>query len=144
MLRMARNGLAHRALGTTHAQNSTPHLAVVAAGVCTALPVVYLSARGFSGTDIYGWMGSLSVYGFITAYGLAAVALPFYLKRNHTLRAGTLLLAAAAALAMLLALAGTLYPVPDSPYNWLPYLYLGYIVCGMGWFFVKRRRVVAE
>jgi amino acid transporter len=143
MLRMAQNGLAHRALGTTHAQNSTPHFAVLVTGVCTALPVVYLSARGFNGTDIYGWMGSLSVYGFITAYGLAAVALPFYMKRNHKLTAGTVLLAGAAALAMLLALAGTVYPVPDSPYNWLPYLYLGYIGCGLGWFFVSRRRVVA-
>ena len=140
MLRMAQNGLAHRALGTTHAQNSTPHFAVLLTGFCTAVPVIYLAARGFSGTDIYGWLGSLSVYGFITAYGLAAVALPFYLKRKSNLSAGTLLIAIAAALAMLLALAGTLYPVPDSPYNWLPYLYLGYIACGTGWYFISKRR----
>jgi amino acid transporter len=140
MLRMAQNGLAHRALGTTHAKNSTPHFAVLLTGICTALPVLYLAARGFGGTDIYGWMGSLSVYGFITAYGLAAVALPVYLKRNHRLSTGTLLLAGSATLAMLLALAGTLYPVPDRPYNWLPYLYLAYIACGTAWFFLNRRR----
>jgi len=139
LLRMAQNGLAHRWLGTTHHRNSTPHLAVLLMGVCTALPVAVLSARGVTGTDIYGWMGSLSVYGFITCYGLAAIALPFYLKRNHHLTTGTIVLSVAATLAMLLALAGTLYPVPDRPYNWLPYMYLFYLACGTGWFYVSRR-----
>jgi hypothetical protein len=47
----------------------------------------------------------------------------------------------AAGTAMLLALAGTLYPVPtDQPYNWLPYLYLVYLACGTVWFFVSGRR----
>lgn len=139
MLRMAQDGLAHSGLGTTHHKNSTPHAAVVLMGICTALPVVGLAARGVTGSDIYGWMGSLAVYGFITCYGLAAIALPVYLKRNHHLTTGTILLSAAAALAMLLALAGTLYPVPDSPYNWLPYFYLAYLACGTGWFFLNRR-----
>jgi amino acid transporter len=139
LLRMAQNGLVPEWLGTTHQKNSTPHLAVFLMGICTALLVAGLAARGVSGSDIYGWMGSLAVYGFITCYGLAAVALPVYLKRNHHLTAGTILLSVAAGLAMLLALAGTLYPVPASPYNWLPYLYLVYLACGTGWFFVNRQ-----
>ena len=140
MLRMAQDGLTHSSLGTTHHKNATPHAAVLLMGVCVALPVAVLAARGVSGQDIYGWMGSLAVYGFITCYWLAAVALPVYLKRNHHLTSGTLLLAVAAALAMLLALAGTLYPVPASPYNWLPYLYLVYLVCGTAWFYFSKRR----
>jgi amino acid transporter len=139
LLRMARNGLVPEWLGTTHRKNSTPHLAVFLMGLCTAFLVAGLAARGVTGSDIYGWMGSLAVYGFITCYGLAAVALPVYLKRNHHLTAGTILLSAAAGLAMLLALAGTLYPVPASPYNWLPYLYLVYLACGTGWFFLNRQ-----
>jgi amino acid transporter len=139
LLRMARNGLAHRVLGNTHRSNATPHTAVLLTGLLTALPVALLAARGVSGADIYGWMGSLAVYGFITTYGLAAVALPFYLKRNHHLTGGTLLLSIAATLAMLFALAGTLYPVPASPYNWLPYFYLAYILCGVAWFFFHTR-----
>lgn len=143
LLRMSQNGLVHRSLGTTHQKNSTPHTAVLLMGICTALLVAGLAARGVSGSDIYGWMGSLAVYGFITCYGLAAIALPVYLKQNHHLTAGTILLSAAAALAMLLALAGTLYPVPESPYNWMPYMYLFYLACGTGWFFINRRRSLA-
>ncbi|HWZ50004.1 MAG TPA: APC family permease [Granulicella sp.] len=140
LLRMAHNGLAHRALGNTHRSNATPHTAVLVTGVLTLLPVALLAARGVSGADIFGWMGSLAVYGFLTTYGLAAVALPFYLKRNHHLTGGTLVLAIASILAMLFALAGTLYPVPASPYNWLPYFYLAYILCGLAWFFRRRSR----
>jgi amino acid transporter len=139
LLRMARNGLAHRILGNTHRSNATPHTAVLLTGLLTALPVTLLAAARINGADIYGWMGSLAVYGFITTYGLVAVALPFYLKRNHHLTGGTLLLSIAATLAMLFALAGTIYPVPASPYNWLPYFYLGYILCGVAWFFFTTR-----
>jgi amino acid transporter len=139
LLRMAHNGLAHRVLGNTHRTNATPHTAVLLTGLLTALPVTLLAARGVSGADIFGWLGSLSVYGFITTYGLAAIALPFYLKRNRHLTGSTLLLSIAATLAMLFALAGTLYPVPASPYNWLPYFYLAYIVCGVAWSFFRTR-----
>jgi hypothetical protein len=41
---------------------------------------------------------------------------------------------------MLLALAGTLYPVPSAPYNWLPYIYLGYLLIGVGGFHFTQRR----
>ena len=139
LLRMAQNGLVPGRLGTTHQRNSTPHLAVFLMGLSMAILVAGLAARGVTGSDIYGWLGSLAVYGFITCYGLAAIALPVFLKRNHHLTAGTILLSIAASVAMLLALAGTLYPVPGSPYNWLPYLYLIYLACGTGWFFINRR-----
>jgi amino acid transporter len=141
LLRMSQNGLVHRSLSRTHNKNATPHLAVLAIGVAILAPVAYLAARGFSGSDIYGWLGSLSVYGFITAYGLAAIALPIYLRRNHHLTPGVLVLSIAATLTMFLALAGTLYPVPtERPYNWLPYVYLGYILLGTVWYYINRSR----
>jgi len=40
---------------------------------------------------------------------------------------------------MLLALAGNLYPVPEGPYGKLPYIYLAYLVAGLGWFMVRAR-----
>jgi len=140
LMRMGQNGLVHNHLGIAHSRNATPGAAVLVTGLLTALPVVGLSLRGVTGFDIYGWMGSLAVYGFITTYGLAAIALPIYLKRKHHLTNRTLLLSIATGIAMLLALAGTLYPVPERPYNWLPYVYLAYILCGVAWFAISSRK----
>jgi amino acid transporter len=131
LLKMAHDGLAPGALSRTHAKNETPHLAVLATGLVVLLLAAGLATRGISGADIYGQMGSLAVYGFITAYGLVAAALPFYLRRNGQLTPGALTLAIAAAVAMLLAMAGTLYPIPPPPYNYLPYIYLAYLIAGL-------------
>jgi hypothetical protein len=42
--------------------------------------------------------------------------------------------------AMVLALAGNLYPVPEGPYGKLPYIYLAYLAAGLLWFFWNSRR----
>jgi hypothetical protein len=42
---------------------------------------------------------------------------------------------------------GNLYPVPEGPYGKLPYIYIGYLGAGLGWFFLGqrgRRAAVAE
>ena len=38
---------------------------------------VGMSLGGINGSDMYDLLGSLSVFGFLTAYALVAVALPF-------------------------------------------------------------------
>jgi len=142
LLRMASEGIVHTALARTHVKNATPHLAVLLIGLLTLLPVGTLAAREVRPLDIFGWMGSLAVYGFLTTYGLAVVALPFYLKRVHTLSFAVVALSIAALLAILMAMAGTVYPWPEWPYNWLPGLYVGYLAVGVGWqWFVRRRDV---
>jgi amino acid transporter len=138
LMRMAHNGLVHRSLSFAHYKNATPGSAVLLSGLLTVFPTCALAARGISGIDIYGWMGSLSVYGFMTTYGLAAIGLPIYLKRTHRLTPRTIALSIAATIATLLALAGTLYPIPVAPLNWLPYFFLAYILCGVGWFYASR------
>ena len=130
LLKMAHDGIAPAPLGRAHSRNETPHLAVLAVGLVVVILSIGLTARGVSGMDIYGYMGSLSVYGFITAYALVALALPIYLRRRAQLTPVYLILSIAAAVAMLLAMAGTLYPIPGPPYNILPYIYLVYLALG--------------
>ena len=141
---MAHHGLAHKRLSQTHARNATPGGAVLVIGLLMLLPTAVLTMRGVSGSDIYGWMGSLATYGFITVYGQVTFALPFYLKLKQALTAPLLLLSIAATAAMLLVLVGTLYPVPAAPYNWLPYLYLAYLFAGLVWFAASRRIAAAK
>ena len=124
---------------TTHARNETPTLAVLATGLAAVLPVAVLAYRGSSGLDVYGWMGSLATYGFIVTYALVCAALPRYLRDHGVYRPGAQIIPWLAFLAMLSALIGNLYPVPEGPYGKLPYIYLAYLSAGLLWFFWQGR-----
>jgi amino acid transporter len=139
LLLMSHNGLVHGGLRATHVSKETPVRAVLVTGTATMLPVVVLAARHASGLDVYGWMGSLATYGFIVAYALVCVAVPRYLRDRGVHWAGARIVPWLAFLAMLFALVGNLYPVPEGPYGRLPYIYLGVLAAGMLWFVVARR-----
>jgi amino acid transporter len=130
---MAYNGMTSRWMSRTHNRNSTPHTAVLVTGLATLLLPVGLTLAKTSDEAIYDWMGSLATYGFITVYALVAVALPLHLKAERKLSAAVVVLATASVLAMVLVLEGTLYPVPEAPKNWLPYLFLAYLAAGILW-----------
>ena len=139
LLLMAHNGLAHNSLRNTHIKNQTPSRAVVITGVAAVLPTAILAARGASGLDVYGWLGSLATYGFIVAYGLVCIALPRYLRKHGAFRPGAQIVPWLAGAAMLFALIGNLYPVPEGPYGKLPLIYLAYLIAGLLWFALRAR-----
>jgi hypothetical protein len=85
-------------------------------------------------------MGSLATYGFIVAYALVCIALPRYLRQDGVLHSGAQIVPWLAGIAMLLALVGNFYPVPEGPYGKLPYIYLAYLLVGLLWFAIGRRR----
>ena len=140
LLLMAHNGLVPMHLCKTHRRNDTPHIAVMLTAVVTGVPALLLVLLGFSGADIYGWLGSFAVYGFITIYGLICIALPLQLKRQGGLSMGLLVIAIVAGLSMVMTLAGTLYPVPEAPYSWLPYLYFAYLLIALAFFYRGRQK----
>lgn len=137
LLLMSHNGLVHRSLRSTDAKYETPTRAIVVTGAAAVLPVAVLAVRRASGLDVYGWLGSLATYGFIVTYALVSAGLPRYLRVHGALRAGSRILSVLAGAAMLLALAGNLYPVPAGPYGKLPYIFLAYLAAGMVWFFAS-------
>jgi amino acid transporter len=116
----------------------------VITGIAAVLPVVVLAARGASGLDVYGWLGSLATYGFIVAYALVCVALPRYLRDHGVYRPGAQIIPWLAGAAMLLALLGNLYPMPEGPYGKLPYIYLAYLIAGLLWFWFRGQNKTAQ
>jgi amino acid transporter len=102
--------------------------------------VAVLAARGASGLDVYGWLGSLATYGFIVAYALVCLALPRYLRLHGVFHPGAQIVAGLAGIAMLFALVGNFYPVPEGPYGKLPYIYLAYLTVGLLWRVISGRR----
>ncbi len=71
-------------------------------------------------------------------YALVAIALPLHLKAERKLNGWIVALSVVSVLAMVLVLEGTLYPVPEAPKNWLPYLF--WCIWGLGWRCMDGRR----
>jgi amino acid transporter len=137
LLLMAHHGLANKRLTQTSVVHETPGVASLLTAFLAFLPAAILSLRGVTSTDILGWMGTLAVYGFLTAYGIVAVALAVHLKQTHRLTGAKLLLTTAAALGMLLAMLSNLYPVPPAPLRYFPYLYGAYLAAALLWLGLK-------
>ena len=137
LLLMAHHGLANKRLTQTSAAHDTPGFASIVAATLAFISPAILSLRGDPSAEILGWMGTLAVYGFLTAYGIVAVALAVHLKRTDRLTFPKLVLTAAAALGMLLAMLSNLYPVPPAPLRYFPYLYAAYLAAALLWLRLK-------
>jgi amino acid transporter len=130
---MGRHGTLHSVLGEAHGENQTPHRAVLLSSIAAFLPAGIMTLRGVNLFDIYGLVGTLATFGFVTAYILVSAAAPLYLRSQGRLTTGAIGISILAVLAMAAALLGSLYPVPRSPYSLLPYLYVGLLLSGFAW-----------
>jgi hypothetical protein len=71
---------------------------------------------------------------------LVCVAAPLYLRSKSRLTVKSLVISFGAIAVMLVAFAGSLYPVPEFPYSWLPYIFFVLIASGIAFSFVCRNR----
>jgi len=130
---MGRQGALHSLLGEAHEENRTPHRAVLLSSIAAFLPAGIMMLRGMNLFDIYGLVGTLATFGFVTAYILVSAAAPLYLRSQGRLTTQAICISILAVVAMGAALLGSLYPVPAAPYSLLPYLYLGLLLSGFAW-----------
>src|SRR6202167_1163264 len=137
---MGRHGALHSMLGEAHGENQTPHRAVLLSSIAAFLPAGIMTLRGVNLFDIYGLVGTLATFGFVTAYILVSAAAPLYLRSQGLLTPQALGISVLAILAMGAALLGSIYPVPAPPYSILPYLYGGLLLTGFAWSMIWNAR----
>lgn len=138
LMRMAHERLLPPVFEKTGA-HGTPLAAIVSSTGLIFIATLLMTMRGVSGADIYDLAGSLSVFGFLTAYALVAIALPFARRasgQHSYLVAGVSLIAA---LVVVLIAVYDLRSTADAAHARLPYLYLGYIAAGLAWYLLRRR-----
>jgi amino acid transporter len=130
---MGRHGALHSMLGEAHEQNQTPHRAVLLSSIAAFVPAGILISRGLNLFDIYGLLGTVATFGFVTVYILVSIAAPIYLRSLGRLTPRAIAISFLAVIAMGVALLGSLYPVPAGPYAILPYIYGGLLLAGFAW-----------
>lgn len=142
LMRMARGGLLSRIFERTSPRHGTPGTAIALSAALTLLPAAIMSLRGFAASDMYDLLGSLSVFGFLTAYGLVALALPF--ARRAMGQHSHLIAAVSVVTVIVILLIGVLdlRSATDPLHARIPYIYLGYIALGLVWYGVSRRKAL--
>lgn len=143
LMRMAHGKLLPAAFERTNRGHGTPGAAIaLSVGIMFAATVA-MELRGFTGSDMYDLLGSLSVFGFLTAYALVALALPFARRalgqHSHTVAAVSVL----TVVVLLLITVFDLRSTTDAIHGRIPYIYLGYIAAGIAWYELRRKRAPA-
>jgi amino acid transporter len=135
----ARQGLFYSAAGRAHRVNSTPHVAVSLIALFSVVVGLVFTLSGARLFDSYGWLSSVATYGFLLTYSLVAVGAPFYLRRLGLLERRHIVISGILLVLLSIPLVGSVYPVPEGAYRWLPYAFIALIALGLGWYFILRR-----
>jgi amino acid transporter len=141
LLRMAHDGLLPAALGTTSRRHGTPGLAVALSIALMFAATAAMAFLGDTGSTMYDLLGSLSVFGFLTAYVLVAIALPFA-RRAAGQHSRLLAAVSVLTVAVIVVIAVfDLQSASDAVHARIPFLYLAYIATGLAWYLWRRRKV---
>ena len=144
LMKMAHGKLLPKSLERTNRRHGTPGTAIALSAGLMFVATAALALRGVQGSEMYDWVGSLSVFGFLTAYALVAAALPFArraLGQHSHWVAGTSVLTV---VVMILIVIFDLRSATDQIHARIPWIYLGYIAFGLAWYAVRRKHVAAQ
>jgi len=137
---MGRLGVFHRAIGNSHDQNETPHVAVTVMAILIFLSATILTiVFKLDILDAFNDAGTFGAFGFLGGYFLISIAAPAYLSKRGELGAGAVAISVASVALLMVPAVGSVYPVPSWPVNIFPYIFLGYLAIGMAWFMILRR-----
>lgn len=140
LMRMAHGKLLPAWLERTSERHGTPGAAVTLSAALMFAATAAMSLRGVAGSDMYDLLGSLSVFGFLTAYALVAAALPFArraLGQHSHWVAGVSILTV---LTMILIVIFDLRSASDQIHARIPWIYLAYIAVGIALYAVQRKK----
>ena len=121
---LARKRLFAPSFAFAHPKNKTPHRAIALLSILgIALPVTLLFLK-ISLADCVNYVTQLTSFGFISAYFMVCLALPFFLLRHKILRRLDAALSVAALLILTAVLILSVFPLPPPPLLYLPYIFL--------------------
>lgn len=140
LMRMAHGALLPASLQQTSRRHGTPGAAIVISATLMFAATAGLAMRDVTGSDMYDWLGSLAVFGFLTAYALVAIALPFARRALGQHSHWVAILSVLTVLVMILIVIFDLRSASDENHARIPWIYLAYIASGLGWYALRRKK----
>jgi amino acid transporter len=140
LMRMAHGGLLPALLERANRRHGTPGAAIALSSVLMFAATAALALHGVAGAEMYDWMGSLSVFGFVTAYALVAIALPFARRAAGRHSSAVAVVSVLTVVVMILIVVFDLRSAADANHARIPYIYLGYLAAGIAWYGLKRKK----
>jgi amino acid transporter len=139
LMRMAHGRLLPGLFERTSKKHGTPGAAIALSAGLMLASTLAMEWRAFTGSDMYDLLGSLSVFGFLTAYALVALALPFARRamgqHSHLVAAVSVI----TVVVLILIAVFDLRSTADAVHARIPYIYLAYIVAGIAWYALRRK-----
>ena len=135
MYTMGKAGTLPAWFGRIHPVHQTPTHAIAFAQV-VGIASVMLVGLLLQPTYIFGLLETVATLAVIVIYCMANLALTSYIRREHPARFRVwdhLMSPWIATLALLPVLFVTVYPVPEWPYNVVPYLFVAAMLFGFGY-----------
>jgi amino acid transporter len=137
---VARGGLLPAIFERTNRRHGTPGLAIALSVGLMLGATVAMALRAMTGFDMLDLLGSIAVFGYITAYVLVAVALPFARRAVGQNSLRVIVISVVTIAVMLLIVIYDLISTSDPAHAPIPYIYLVYLTAGIVWLKVKRPR----
>ena len=132
MYSMGRHEFFHKTTSAAHEKHGTPHVALAVMTSIMFLVVLFCKyVVKWEVLDCFNNCGTFGAFGFLGAYFLISLAAPFYLRKRNELRGKDIVLCVAALVLMIIPAVGSVYPVPAAPVSYFPYIFLGYVLCGV-------------
>jgi amino acid transporter len=132
MFAMGRHQFFHKSTSSAHELHGTPHVAL---GVmATVMFVVVVAARyvfKMEVLDEFNDAGTMGAFGFLGSYFLVTIAAPVFVKKRNELSTKDVVICVAALALMLIPAVGSVYPVPDPPVRYFPYVFAAYLLLGV-------------
>lgn len=144
---MAHDGLGVPAMQRTHRTWRTPHVALFAVGAISFLFTFISNFARVNFIDLTGWAGSVAAFGFMLAYVLVCIAAPIWLSRQGLAWIQFAVVGGIGAIVMALVfwsswlpqvIPGGLFPALTGFTVWLPYIFFGWVLIGLVWYFAYR------
>ncbi len=135
---MGRYQFLHGSMGIVHKVHKTPYVAVVAS--CVIIAVVFLALIPQGLLNAFNEAGTIATFGFVVVYLGVALSASFDLKKAGVLTPFTVVCSIIGAVLMLFVIYASIVPWPSAPDQYLPQIFLGYILVGLVWFLYLRAK----